>query len=230
MEQQHEEKHFKSSEVVHDAIIGLSDGLTVPFALAAGLSSAVGTSAVIVVAGLAEIVAGSISMGLGGYLAAQSDADFYASERAREYREVKEVPHIERREVGEIFKEYGLTDKEVDPILDHFEKNHEEWVNFIMKHELGLEKPHPKRQITSAATIGLSYAIGGIVPLFPYIVIPNPHHAFMMSIVLTACALIIFGYVKSVLIGINPFKGALRTVLVGAIAAAAAYFIAGMLA
>ena len=214
---------------MRDVIIGMSDGLTVPFALAAGLSSAVSTSSIIVIAGLAEIVAGSISMGLGGYLAAQSDADYYASELAREYREVKEVPQNERAEVAEIFTKYGISNAEVTPILDNFEKNPDMWVDFMMKHELGLEKPHPGRQIVSAGTIALSYIIGGAVPLSPYFFISQPHQAFLVSIGLTLCALVLFGYIKSKFIGVNPWKGAVRTAVVGALAASAAYFLARMI-
>ena len=224
------EKHFKKSEMVRDVIIGMSDGLTVPFALAAGLSGAVGQSSIIVVAGIAEIVAGSISMGLGGYLAAQSDADHYASELAREYREVKEVPHKEREEVAEIFKEYGVREEELKPILDNFEKNPDMWVDFMMKHELGLDKPHPRRQLVSARTIALSYITGGIVPLLPYILFSEPHIALLFSIIFTLIALVIFGYVKSKYIGVNPWKGALRTSIVGALAAGAAFFIAKVIA
>jgi len=225
----HQEKHFSAGDTVRDVIIGMSDGLTVPFALAAGLSGAVTNSSIIVVAGLAEIVAGSISMGLGGYLAAQSDADYYKSELAREYREVKEVPHKEREEVADIFKKYGISESEIDPILDRFEKKPDMWVDFMMKHELGLEEPHPRRQLVSAGTIALSYIVGGIVPLSPYVFESKPHEAFLISIALTFCALILFGYIKSKFIGVNPLKGALRTTIVGALAAAAAYFIAGMI-
>lgn len=225
----HSEKHFKTSEVVRDVIIGMSDGLTVPFALAAGLSSAVSNSAIIVIAGLAEIVAGSISMGLGGYLAAQSDADHYKSELAREYLEVKEFPQKEREEVADIFKAYGINDAEINPILNNFEKNPDNWVDFMMKHELGLEQPSPKRSFTSAGTIALSYIVGGIVPLSPYFFIAQPHEAFLTSISLTLCALVAFGYFKSRFIGVNPWKGALRTTIVGAIAAGAAYFLAKMI-
>ena len=178
---------------------------------------------------MAEIVAGSISMGLGGYLAAQSDSDHYYSERAREYREVKEVPQKEREEVADIFREFGARDEEITPILDRFEKNPDTWVNFMMKYELGLEEPAPKRQLVSASTIAVSYIVGGIVPLSPYFFISNPHEAFLVSVFLTIIALIIFGYAKSRYIGVNPWKGALRTFVVGGIAAAAAYFIAKLI-
>ncbi len=225
----HSETHFKAGDTVRDVIIGMSDGLTVPFALSAGLSGAVGTSAIVVIAGLAEIVAGSISMGLGGYLAAQSDVDHYASELAREYFEVEKFPQKERDEVSEIFKEYGLVDAEINPILDNFEKNPDQWVSFMMRHELGLEKPYPKRQLVSAGTIAVSYVVGGIVPLSPYFFVSNPHEAFLISIGLTLCALIAFGYIKSTFIGVNPWKGALRTTIVGALAAGAAYFIGRMI-
>jgi len=224
-----EEKHFKASAVVRDIIIGMSDGLTVPFALAAGLSGAVDNSSIIVVAGLAEIVAGSISMGLGGYLAAQNDADHYYNERAIEYREVRETPERERAEVKEIFRAYGLGDAEINPILDHFEKNHDAWVDFMMRHELNLDEPNPKRSVHSAGTIAASYIVGGIVPLSPYLFVYSPHEALAISVVVTLCALIAFGYIKSRFVGVNPWKGALRTAIIGSIAAGAAYFLARLI-
>ena len=222
----HTEPHFKATDTVRDVIIGMSDGLTVPFALAAGLSGAVDHSSIIVIAGMAEIVAGAISMGLGGYLAAQNDADHYYSELAREYREVKEVPEKEKQEVSESLKEYGLTDTEIDPVLKSFEKNHDMWVKFMMRNELKLEEPHPRRALWSALTIAVSYIVGGAVPLAPYFFIVNPHEALLVSASVTLGALAVFGYAKSRFVGVNPWKGALRTAIIGSIAAAAAYFIA----
>src|SRR6267378_343934 len=167
----HIERHFTASEVVRDIVIGMSDGLTVPFALAAGLtgSKTISTS-IIVTAGLAEIAAGSIAMGLGGYLAAKSDAEHYAKEREREKKEVAEIPHEEMREVAEVFQEYGLTDKESEPIVEALAKHPQKWVDFMMRFELGLEKPDPKRALVSAFTIAASYVAGGLIPLAPYIV------------------------------------------------------------
>src|SRR6266513_6412099 len=161
----HIERHFTSSEVVRDIVIGMSDGLTVPFALAAGLTGAINSTQIIVTAGLAEIAAGSIAMGLGGYLAAKSDAEHYAKEREREKREVAEIPHEEMREVAEVFQEYGLTPEETWPIVVALRKQPKKWIDFMMRFELGLEKPDPKRALTSAVTIGGAYAAGGFVPL-----------------------------------------------------------------
>ena len=226
----HVEPHFKATETVRDIIIGMSDGLTVPFALAAGLSGAVDHSSIIVIAGLAEIVAGSISMGLGGYLAAQSEADHYYTELAREYREVKESPDIEREEVADSLREYGLGDAEIEPILKSFEGNHDMWVKFMMRNELQLEEPRPKRALWSALTIAGSYIVGGALPLAPYFFFVDPHRALLVSVIVTALALLAFGYGKSRFVGVDPWKGALRTVIVGGIAAAAAFYIAKVIA
>ncbi len=224
----HTEKH-KQRVRVRDVIIGMSDGLTVPFALAAGLSGSAIHPSVIIVAGLAEIAAGSISMGLGGYLAAQSDADVYHNELAREYREIKEVPEMERKEVAEIFTAYGLSEADIAPVLNKFEKEPDMWVKFMMAHELFLHEPDPKQAIKSAGTIALSYIVGGIIPLSPYFFTQYPHQGLLISIGITLSALVVFGYVKSRYIGIDPWKGALRTAIVGAIAAGAAFFLARLI-
>ena len=222
----HIEHHFTASDTVRDVVIGMSDGLTVPFALAAGLSGAVAASGIIVTAGLAEIAAGSIAMGLGGYLAARSDADHYASERERERREVKEKPDLEEREVSEIFEAYGLTHEETEPILKAFRNHPKSWIDFMMRFELGLEKPDPSRALKSAATIGAAYAVGGFVPLVPYILLPTAGSALPFSIAVTLAALLAFGFVKGRFTGAKPAKSALQTVLIGSLAAAAAFAIA----
>jgi len=222
----HVEKHFTASEIVRDIVIGMSDGLTVPFALAAGLSGAVMSSGLIVTAGLAEIAAGSIAMGLGGYLAARSDADHYANEERREYAEVNDKTEAEIKETSEIFQSYGLNDTHIQPILDAFQKDPERWVNFMMRFELGLEKPDPRRAITSAMTIALSYIAGGLLPMGPYILIESVKTAFPLSVVATLLSLGIFGFVKGHFTGNRPLVSALQTLLVGGIAAAAAFFIA----
>ncbi len=225
----HIKKKFKPNELVRDIIIGMSDGLTVPFALAAGLSSAGAHSSIVVVAGVAEIVAGSISMGLGGYLAAQNDAEYYYNKRKDEYREVAEVPHEEREEVAEVFRSYGLPEADILPILDHFEKHPDHWVDFMMRAELKLDEPDPTRSFYSGLTIGLSYIVGGAVPLSPYIFISSVHEAFLVSVGVTLAALVAFGYIKAHFIGSNPWKGAFRTVIIGGIAAGAAYFLARLI-
>jgi len=224
----HEEHHFTASEFVRDVVIGMSDGLTVPFALAAGLSgnSAIPT-AVIVTAGLAEIAAGSIAMGLGGYLAARSDAEHYASERLREEREVIEVPQRELDEVGELFEGYGLSDEHIRPILRAFEANPKAWVDFMMRYELGLEEPEPRRAFKSAGTIAASYIAGGLIPLLPYMFIPRASSALALSVAVTITALTAFGYIKGRFTGTRPFRSAAQTALIGGLAAAAAFTIAG---
>lgn len=222
----HIEHHFTASETVRDIVIGMSDGLTVPFALAAGLSGTTVSSHIIVAAGLAEIAAGSIAMGLGGFLAARSDAEHYESELKREQDEVVKYPEIERAEVADVFLAYGMTPEQIEPILNVFESRPKEWVDFMMKFELGLEKPDPRRAMTSALTIAGSYISGGMIPLFPYIFIKNPTTALGVSVSVTLTALAIFGYIKGRFTGINPFKGAAQTTLIGGIAATAAFILA----
>jgi VIT1/CCC1 family predicted Fe2+/Mn2+ transporter len=226
MPKPHVEHHFTASETVRDVVIGMSDGLTVPFALAAGLTGAVAANRIIVTAGLAEIAAGSIAMGLGGYLAARSDAEHYASERDREHREVNEKPAVEAREVADIFRSYGLSEEETKPILKSFEKRPQQWIDFMMRFELGLEKPNPKRALQSALTIGGAYAVGGLIPLAPYMLIPNAETSLGFSVALTLLALACFGFVKGRFTGARPWRSALQTTFIGGVAAAAAFAIA----
>jgi len=222
----HIERHFTGSEKVRDVVIGMADGLTVPFALAAGLSGAVHTTGIIVTAGLAEIAAGSIAMGLGGYLAAKSDAEHYFSERTREESEVSEKPDMEAAEVAEVFHSYGLTADESKPVVDALSKRPQAWVDFMMRFELGLEKPDPKRAFISAATIAGAYIAGGFIPLGPYIVLSTASAALKVSIVITLITLAVFGYVKGRYTGAPPLRSGIQTALVGGLAAAAAFVIA----
>jgi VIT1/CCC1 family predicted Fe2+/Mn2+ transporter len=222
----HIERHFTASEVVRDVVIGMSDGLTVPFALAAGLTGAVHSTGIIVTAGLAEIAAGSIAMGLGGYLAAKSDAEHYAKEREREKREVAEIPHEEMREVAEVFQEYGLTEEQTWPIVDALRRQPNKWIDFMMRFELGLEKPDPKRALISAVTIGGAYAAGGLVPLAPYIMTDDASRALLFSIAVTLLTLIVFGFVKGRYTGMRPIRSAIQTAFIGSAAAGAAFLIA----
>ncbi len=222
----HTERHFTASEVVRDIVIGMSDGLTVPFALAAGLTGAVAGTNIIVTAGLAEIAAGSIAMGLGGYLAAKSDAEHYAKEREREKREVAEIPHEEMKEVAEVFEEYGLTREQTLPLVEALRKQPQKWIDFMMRFELGLEKPDPKRALTSALTIGGAYAVGGFVPLAPYIALTSASTALMFSIVVTLLTLFVFGFIKGRFTGMRPVRSALQTAFIGSVAAGAAFALA----
>jgi VIT1/CCC1 family predicted Fe2+/Mn2+ transporter len=226
----HIEHHFTAGEFVRDTVIGMSDGLTVPFALAAGLSGAVSSTGIIVTAGLAEIAAGSIAMGLGGYLAARSDAEHYANERVREEREVREIPAAEAAEVRDVFETYGLTPEESAPIVDALSKRPEAWVDFMMRFELGLSKPDPRRALTSALTIAGAYVGGGFVPLAPYILSASARTALVFSVVVTLVALTVFGYIKGRFTGTTPVRSALQTVLIGGLAAAAAFVIARLIA
>jgi vacuolar iron transporter family protein len=225
----HIEKHFTSGEVVRDIVIGMSDGLTVPFALAAGLSGAVASSSIIVTAGLAEIVAGSIAMGLGGYLAGRSDAEHYDSEYKKELDEIDKMLQHEKDEVLEILETYGLTEEEGTPIVESLAKRPKDFADFMMRFELGLEKPNPKRAMQSGATIGGAYAFGGFIPLLPYILLTEAHQALLWSVGVTIIALFVFGYVKGRFTGSKPLKSAIQTCLIGSIAAGAAFLIAKLI-
>ena len=233
----HVEGHFQSTETVRDVVIGLSDGLTVPFALAAGLSGAVGSSSIaghsptyfVVLAGLAEIAAGSIAMGLGGYLAARGDAEHYASERLREQREIVERVRDEEEEIYEIFEQYSVDRVAATPVLEALKRNPKAWVDFMMRFELGLEKPASSRAYRSALTIAASYIAGGFVPLLPYMFVADNLTALKLSIVITLLALALFGALKGRLVGTGALRSALQTVTIGGIAAAAAFGLARLL-
>ncbi|HEU4609476.1 MAG TPA: VIT1/CCC1 transporter family protein [Chitinophagaceae bacterium] len=222
----HNEEHLSSSDLITDVVIGMSDGLTVPFALAAGLSAAVDSTAVIVIAGIAEIAAGSIAMGLGGYLAGKTEQDHYQSELKREYDEVERVPEREKEEVREFFANIGLSEDMQRRATEEISKDKEKWVDFMMKYELGLDAPDPKRATKSALNIGISYVVGGLVPLSPYFFVDKPADALPISVVVTLLCLFIFGWFKSKVTGINPWSGALRVMLIGAAAAGAAFMVA----
>jgi vacuolar iron transporter family protein len=224
----HHEEHLQSSELIRDVVIGMSDGLTVPFALAAGLSGAIDSTGIIIVAGLAEIAAGSIAMGLGGYLAGKTEMDHYTSELKREYDEVEKVPHREKAEVKEFFANLGLSEEMQEQATNEVIKDKEKWVDFMMKYELGLEKPDPKRALKSGTNIGLSYIVGGLVPLSPYFFSDSSSTALKYSAVITLICLFVFGWFKSKFTGINPWSGALRVTIIGAAAAGAAFFVASL--
>jgi VIT1/CCC1 family predicted Fe2+/Mn2+ transporter len=225
----HHEEHFRSSASVRDVVIGMADGLTVPFALAAGLTGAIDASRLVVVAGLAEIVAGSIAMGLGGYLAARSEAEHYESERAREEREIIEKPAAERAEVREILEGYGLTREQSDPIIAAFEARPKTWVDWMMRFELGLEEPDPKRAIRSAMNIAGAYIAGGMIPLAPYMILAKASTALPYSVVATIVALAIFGYIKGRFTGAPPLRSSIQTTVIGGLAAGAAFGIAKLI-
>lgn len=222
----HVERHFSGSESVRDVVIGMSDGLTVPFALAAGLAGAVSSHVLIVIGGMAEIAAGSIAMGMGGYLAARSDADSYRAELRREEQEVDEVPDVERQEVRDIFAAYGLRGQPLEAAVHAIAANKDAWVHFMMREELGLEEPHPNRALRSSLTIGGSYIAGGLVPLLPYFAPFSIPVALVVSAVVTIIALGIFGWVKGRFTGVRALRSAGQTVMVGGLAAGAAYVIA----
>lgn len=222
----HIEKHFTASETVRDIVIGMSDGLTVPFALAAGLSGAVNATGIVITAGLAEVAAGCIAMGLGGYLAARTDAEHYATERATEKQETIEMPEQEEEEVAEVFRSYGLAEETVATVVKAISSNQGRWVDFMMKFELGLEKPNPKRAGRSALTIAGSYIAGGMIPLAPYFFLRSIHSALIVSVVVTLLALFVFGYVKGLFTVKKPIRSAWQTVVVGGLAASAAFLLA----
>jgi len=225
----HIEGHFQSSDVLRDVVIGLSDGLTVPFALAAGLSGVVSSTHIVVLAGLAEIAAGSIAMGLGGYLAARGDAEHYVSERLREEREVIERTHDEEEEIYEIFEQYAVDRASATPVLEALKRSPQAWVDFMMRFELGLEQPDPNRAHRSALTIAFSYIAGGMVPLLPYMFVSDASASLRLSVIITLIALGLFGAMKGRLVGTGAVRSALQTVAIGGAAAAAAYGLARLL-
>jgi VIT1/CCC1 family predicted Fe2+/Mn2+ transporter len=225
----HVEKHFTASETVRDVVIGMSDGLTVPFALAAGLSGAVEATGIIITAGLAEVAAGAIAMGLGGYLAARTDAEHFASERVREERETREVPETEAAEVADVFRSYGLGADTVAAVVTAIRADPKRWVDFMMRFELGMEEPDPRRARNSALTIALSYIAGGMVPLAPYFFFPSIRTALVASVIVTLLALLVFGYVKGRFTTARPLRSAWQTVIVGGLAATAAFVIARLI-
>lgn len=225
----HKETHVKSSETIRDIVIGMSDGLTVPFALAAGLSGAVNSSSIVMTAGIAEIVAGSIAMGLGGFLAGRTEADHYNSELKREYEEVERVPEQEKAEVREVFADFGISQELQFQIAEEMAKDKDKWVDFMMRYELGLEQPHENRATKSALTIGASYVVGGIIPLSPYVFINNSTIALYYSCAITLICLFVFGYFKSKLTGQEPLSGAIKVVVIGTLAAAAAFGMAKLI-
>ncbi len=229
METAHTETHLKSSDFITDVVIGMSDGLTVPFALAAGMSSAVSDNDIVTTAGMAEIIAGSIAMGLGGFLAGKTEQEHYASELKREYDEVETVPDREKAEIKEIFAEYGLSRKAQDMLADELAKDKDKWVNFMMKYELGLEKPDANRARKSALNIGLSYVVGGIIPLLPYFITNTPIEGLKISAPITVACLFTFGYFKSKVTGQPLLAGAVKVTLIGTLAAAAAFAVAKLI-
>lgn len=223
---EHKEEHFEGSQMVRDIVIGMADGLTVPFALTAGLSGALDSNAIIITAGLAEIVAGSIAMGLGGYLAGTTEYEHYQSERKREYWEVDHLPEKEKEEIREILEEYGISKELSHDVAEDLAKDKDKWVDFMMRFELELEEPEIHQAKKSAANIAIAYIAGGLVPLTGYFLTDNPQEGLLYSSILTVLALLTFGFVKSKLTGQSPWKGAIKTTTVGIIASAAAYFIA----
>lgn len=222
----HTEKHLRSSDFITDVVIGMSDGLTVPFALAAGVSSAVSSNAIVTTAGIAEVIAGSIAMGLGGYLAGKTEWDHYKSELTKEYYEVENIPDREKEEVKEIFAEYGFSNTSQIMLADELARDKDKWVKFMMKFELGLEQPDPNRASKSAATIGISYVVGGLIPLSPYFFTQTPNEGLKISAVITLNCLFLFGYFKSKVTGQPLLAGALKVMIIGSLAAAAAFGVA----
>lgn len=222
----HTEQHFGSSETVRDIVIGMSDGLTVPFALAAGLSGAVAATRIVVIAGLAEVAAGAIAMGLGGYLAAKTDREHYLSERRREFIETEQIPEEEAEEVARIFRGYGMEEPQIQPVVEAIRADRGRWVDFMMRFELGLEEPERGRAWRSALTIAMSYVAGGLLPLAPYVFAGSVIEGLRVSAVITLLALFAFGCLKGMFTGISPWRGGLQTVVIGGLAAAAAFLIA----
>lgn len=225
----HIERHFSGGQVIRDIVIGMSDGLTVPFALTAGLSGAVDASSIVITAGIAEMAAGSIAMGLGGYLAARSDVEHYESERTKEKKEIDQEPDEEARELVEIARRFGLEDREIAPVVRALRKKPEAWLEVLMKLELGLELPDPRRAPISALTIGGAYVAGGLIPLFPYFFIARTELALVFSVIVTMLALFVFGAFKGRFTGASMIRSGLQTLFIGGVAAGAAFFIARLI-
>jgi len=225
-----DEHHHRPAESIRDIVLGMADGLTVPFALAAGITGAIGASHIVVTAGVAEIAAGGISMGLGGFLAAHSHADHYANEERREYLETLSIPEEERREIERIFASYGISGDELQTLTNHITADRQRWVDFMMKFELGLEQPNRLAAPASAARIGGSYVVGGLLPLLPYILIGDAHVALVWSACVTFCALLAFGAVKGYFTGAPVVRSSLQTAVIGGVAAAVAFFFARLVA
>ena len=222
----HVERHFVASETIRDIVIGMSDGLTVPFALAAGLSGTVSSSNVVLTAGMAEIAAGAIAMGLGGYLAAKTDLEHYTAERKRELREIREMPDTEAEEVAAVFRSYGIREEQIVPIVNAIQTDSSRWTDFMMRFELGLESPDPARARQSAFTIAVSYIVGGLIPLSPYFFVPQLSIALKIYTLVTLLALFLFGYIKGQFTGLKPIRSGQQTVLIGGLAATVAFAIA----
>ncbi len=222
----HKEEHFRAGDSVRDVVLGMADGLTVPFALAAGISGAISAAHIVITAGVAEIAAGSVAMGLGGFLAARSEMEHYHTERRREEAEIVEKPEVESREVADVFEAYGLLPDEYGPVLAGLRRRPRAWRDFMMRFELGLEEPDPKRAVRSALTIALAYVAGGIIPLSPYVALGDVAKALPWSIGLTLAALLLFGFIKGHFTGVSRTRSAFETALVGGIAAAVAYALA----
>jgi len=223
-------KYFSSRDAVHDIIIGMSDGLTVPFALAAGISSTVSHTAVIVVAGISAIIAGCISMGLGGYLAARNDVEYFNNKQTNEYNEVKGVPIEESQEVVDILKDYGLAQKEIDPVMKIFKNNPDQWVKFMIRNELELSEPYKGKALHSGLTVALSYLVSGFIPLSPYFFVPIPYEALLISIIITFIALVIFGYMKARVVNSNVWQSIFNVVLISGLAAGLSFVIGKLIA
>lgn len=226
MSSNHGEKHFKGSAALRDIVIGMSDGLTVPFALAAGLSGASIVNSIIVTAGIAELVAGAIAMGLGGYLAGRSEVEHYESELRRESSEINLIPKAEKQEIRDILTRFGISPDTQAQFVAEIARSKENWLQFMMEFELGLQKPESTKVKWGALRIGLSYALGGLVPLSAYLLTSNPKQGLLVSTSLTILALGVFGYLKSQFLDQPKIKGALRMVVVGALAAGVSFFVA----
>jgi vacuolar iron transporter family protein len=227
--QEHGEHHSTGTQTIRDLVLGMADGLTVPFALAAGVTGAVASSGIVLTAGIAEIVAGAISMGLGGYLAARSEVEHYAKEYAREERETHEIPSEEKAEVAQILHGYGVREPILSRVVADIASDRGQWVEFMMRNELGLEKPDDRAASRSAVLVGGGYVLGGIFPLAPYAFVPVAHSALYWSIGFTTVALLAFGAVRARVLSTPVVTGAVQTWFIGALAAGVAYGLARLI-
>jgi len=225
----HTEEHTHEGVSVRDVILGVSDGLTVPFALAAGLSGAVESNFIVFLAGVAEMLAGGIAMGLGGYLSEKSHAEIYRKELAREQYEVQRVPEQEKREVRDIWKSRGYDGEELEQLVEAIIKDRRRWVDFMMREELGMIEPAVGAALKTSLTIGVSYVAGALVPLFPFILPLTIPQALLMSSATTLTTLFLVGIFKARYTGGLWWRSGLETLLIGAAAAGAAYVLVRLL-
>ena len=225
----HEETHVVQVEPVRDLVVGVAEGLTVPFALTAALAAGAAAPPVILGAGLAATAAGAVASGLGGYLAARREAEHYAAERRREEEETRLYPDRERWEVAAVLHRYGVRGAVLNQAVEAVASDRRKWVDFMMRFELDLAEPDPNRAARAAVATFAAQLAGGLIPLLPYLVFASPRPALLVSCGITALALLAFGWLKARATGLSPLRGALQSLALGTAAAFLAWLAARLL-